>query len=160
MAEQAAGKMTRWGIGPRFAVISLIYGAAALALQYTAFPEFLFVLFDKTVNLILGLSLIVIGLVIFLVPAFTIDRYFTQGRLYTQGIYAYMRHPIYGAWISFIVPGMIIMVGSVVGLTIPGFMYLVFKTLIPNEEKYLSRRFGREYEDYHRKVWSVFPKLF
>jgi protein-S-isoprenylcysteine O-methyltransferase Ste14 len=152
-------RMTPWGIGPKFAAISLMYGAAAALAQYALYPEARFVVYDRMVNLILGASLAVVGLPLFLVPAFTIDRYFNQGRLCTEGVYACMRHPIYGAWISFIVPGITIIAGSVIGLTIPPFMYLVFRGLIAREERYLEEKYGEVYQEYRHRVWAIFPTI-
>lgn len=160
MTDSAVRKrMTRWGIGPKFAAISMLYIATAVAAHIAIIPGARFVIYDRLVNVILGLSLAVIGLPFYLVPAFTIDRYFNQGRLCTSGVYSLMRHPIYGAWISFIVPGIAIMTGSLVGLTVPLFMYLVFRRLIATEERYLEEKFGEVYQEYRHRVWAIFPRL-
>ena len=129
--------MTRWGVGPKFTVISLIYAAIIFAIQNTVFPEARFVIYSRLINLTLGILLIVIGVIIFLIPVFTIDKYFYEGKLCKKGVYAYLRHPIYASWISFITPGIVILRGSTLGITLPLFMYLVFRALIPVEEKYL-----------------------
>ena len=152
-------QMTRWGIGPQFTIISLIYAAIVLTIQNTLFPEFRFVIYSTLLNKILGMVLILIGFIIFLIPAFAIDKYFNAGKLCTKGVYAYLRHPIYGAWISFIVPGFVIFRGSILGISIPIFMYIIFRALIPVEENYLLDKFGDEYREYQSKVWAVFPKL-
>ena len=151
--------MTRWGVGPKFTVISLIYAAIIFAIQNTVFPEARFVIYSRLINLTLGILLIVIGVIIFLIPVFTIDKYFYEGKLCKKGVYAYLRHPIYASWISFIVPGIVILRGSTLGITLPLFMYLVFRALIPVEEKYLIDKFGHEYIEYQSKVWAVIPKL-
>ena len=152
-------QMTRWGIGPQFTIISLIYAAIVFTIQNTLFAEFRFVIYSTLINKILGMVLILIGFIIFLIHAFTIDKYFYEGKLCTKGVYAYLRHPIYAAWISFIAPGFVIFRGSILGISIPIFMYLVFRALIPVEEKYLLDKFGDEYLEYQSKVWAVFPKL-
>ena len=154
-----AKQMTRWGIGPKFTIISLIYAAIVFTIQNTLLSEFRFVIYSTLINKILGVVLILIGFVIFLIPAFTIDKYFYEGKLCTKGVYAYLRHPIYAAWISFIVPGFVIFRGSILGITIPIFMYIIFRVLIPAEEKYLLDKFGDEYVEYRSKVGAVFPKL-
>jgi len=152
-------QMTRWGVGPKFTIISLIYAAIVFAIQNIVFSEYRFVIYSILINTILGILLIVIGLIIFLIPAFTIDKYFYEGTLCKKGVYAYLRHPIYASWISFIVPGIVILRGSTLGITIPIFMYIIFRTLIHIEEQYLIDTFGNEYIEYKSKVWAVFPKL-
>jgi len=152
-------QMTRWGIGPKFTIISLIYATVVFAIQDTVFSEVRFIIYSTLINSIIGIVLILIGLIIFFIPAFTIDKYFYEGRLCKKGVYAYLRHPIYASWISFIVPGIVILRGSALGITIPIFMYIIFRLLIPVEENYLIDKFGDEYLEYKSKVWDVFPKL-
>ena len=152
-------QMTRWGIGPKFTIISLIYAAIAFVIQNTLLTEFRFVIYSTLINKILGIVLILIGFITFIIPAFKIDKYFNEGKLCTKGVYAYLRHPIYAGWISFITPGFVIFRGSILGITIPIFMYIIFRALIPVEEKYLLDKFGDEYLEYQSKVGAVFPKL-
>jgi protein-S-isoprenylcysteine O-methyltransferase Ste14 len=151
--------ITRWGIGPKFTCISVVYAASVFLLNHIYFPFLRFTLFSTTINMIVGSVLVVIGIPIFLLPTFTIDRYFYEGKLCTTGVYAFLRHPIYGAWITWIVPGIVIIRGSMLGISIPIFMYFVFRSLIDKEEKYLEMKFGEEYLDYKRTVGAVFPKL-
>ena len=151
--------MTRWGIGPKFTIISFIYAATVFTIQNIIFSELRFVIYSTPVNIILGILLILIGLIIFLISAFTIDKYFYEGRLCKKGIYAYLRHPIYASWISFIVPGIVILRDSILGITIPIFMCFIFRVLIPDEEKYWIDKFGDQYIEYSSKVWAFFPKL-
>lgn len=151
--------ITRWGVGPIFAGISLAYGAMIFMLNQVYFPLLRFTLFSNTVNITLGVILIGIGLPVFLIPAFTIDKYFYEGKLCTTGVYRFLRHPIYAAWITFIIPGIVLIRGSVLGISIPIVMYLVFRILIVKEERYLEEKFGEEYLEYKRNVGSVFPKF-
>ena len=152
-------KMTRWGIGPKFTCISVVYAASVFLLNHIYFPFLRFTLLSNTVNVIVGIILIAIGIPIWVIPAFTINRYFYEGKLCTTGIYSFLRHPIYGAWITFIVPGIVIMRGSVLGISIPLFMYVIFRMLIVHEERYLEMKFGDSYLNYKRQVGAVFPKL-
>ena len=109
--------------------------------------------------LILGIGLIVIGIPVFLVPGLTIDRYFERGELATKGLYSYIRHPIYGSWIVFIVPGAVFLSNSLIGFLIPILMYAVFKIFIPEEDRYLEEKFGQRFLDYKKNVGAVFPKF-
>lgn len=151
--------MTRWGIGRIFAGISGVYALLILALNQIYFPALRFTLFAPIVNLTIGVLLIAIGAPLFLIPAFTIDDYFYKGKLCTTGVYACVRHPIYAAWISWIVPGIVLIRGSILGISVPIVMYLVFRILIVKEEEYLAEEFGEEYQEYRRRVGAVFPKI-
>jgi protein-S-isoprenylcysteine O-methyltransferase Ste14 len=110
-------------------------------------------------TLVLGVLLLIIGTPIYLTAGLTIHKYFHDGKLATTGIYAYFRHPIYGAWIVFIMPGIVLLLNSLIGLSIPIFMYVLFRILIVKEDKYLEERFGEEFIDYKNRVGEIFPKL-
>ena len=151
--------MTRWGVGPKFTYISGAYFSLMLILHFIFLKDFTFILISRSVNIILGIVLISFGLTIFILAALVIDKYFQTGRLCTKGVYAFIRHPIYGAWIVYIVPGIVILLGSIIGITIPLFMYLVYRIMIVAEDRYLESKFGREYHKYKKDVGALFPKL-
>ncbi|MEW6481560.1 MAG: hypothetical protein AB1397_00890 [bacterium] len=100
--------MTRWGIGPKFTMISVTYGIIILIVHLIYLPSLTFEIISKAVNIILGITLIIIGIPIFLIPALTIGKYFYEGRLCTTGIYSFIRHPIYASWIVFFAPGIVL----------------------------------------------------
>jgi protein-S-isoprenylcysteine O-methyltransferase Ste14 len=99
------------------------------------------------------------GAPIFIISGFTLHKYFDEGKLITKGVYAYFRHPIYGSWIVFIIPGIVLILNSLLGLTIPFVMYAIFKILVAEEEIYLEEKFGDQYFEYKRKVGGIFPKF-
>lgn len=152
-------RMTRWGVGPTFACISGVYALVIFVLNQMYFSSVRFLLFSPTVNLTLGVILICTGVPMYLIPAFTIDKYFYEGKLCTTGVYAFVRHPIYAAWITFIIPGIVLIRGSILGMSVPIVMYGIFRILIRKEEQYLEEKFGEEYREYRRKVGAVFPKF-
>ena len=151
--------MTRWGIGPKFTLISVMVGLTILIINLVFFPFFTFVLITRSVNIVLGIALIILGLPVFIIPALTIDRYVYEGKLCKTGIYSVLRHPIYGAWIVLIVPGVVLITGCVLGILVPIFMYVLFKILIVEEDRYLEHKFGEEFLEYRNRVGSVFPRL-
>ena len=63
-------QMTRWGIGPKFTIISLIYVAIVIVIQNTLLTEFRFVIYSTLINKMLGIVLILIGFITFIIPAF------------------------------------------------------------------------------------------
>lgn len=148
-------KMTRWGIGPEFAIWTLVYSAIVYLVHTQFLPTWEFAGF-KTI----GIALIVVGFLLFIYPAVTIDKYFNEGRLRTRGLYSIVRHPIYAAWIILIIPGIVLYSGSTLALTIPFVAYLILKKLLHVEEDYLQRKFGKAYVCYKDCVNAVFPKIF
>jgi protein-S-isoprenylcysteine O-methyltransferase Ste14 len=59
----------------------------------------------------------------------------------------------------FIVPGVVVITGSVLAISWPIFLYMLFKIFTVEEEAYLRRKFGGEYLKYEREVNAVFPKI-
>ena len=151
-------QMTLIGVGLKFAILSSIYTTIILTLHFLWVPH-LSIPISRIFSHIFGILLLILGIPIYLISGLTIHRYFNDGKLATKGIYAYFRHPIYGSWIVFIVPGIVLIINSLIGLTIPFFMYAVFKMLIVEEDKYLEEKFGDEFFEYKKRVGEIFPKI-
>jgi protein-S-isoprenylcysteine O-methyltransferase Ste14 len=152
-------KMTRWGIGPRFTYISILYGGIILFLHYYFFSTFTFTIIAQWVNLVVGVILISIGTLIFFISAHMVHTHINEGTLCTTGVYAYFRHPLYAAWIAFIVPGIVFLTRSIIAISWPIFMYIAFRMFIAEEDDYLKEKFGDAYLNYENTVNAVFPKL-
>ena len=151
--------MDRLGVGPKFALLGIAFGAIILALHYYFFPAFTFTLFSRFVNVILGTILIVVGIPLFIVSGIMVHTHISKGKLCTTSVYAYFRHPLYAAWVVFIVPGVVIITGSVLAILWPVFLYVLFKAFTKEEEEYLREKFGKEYIQYEKQVNAVFPKI-
>ena len=80
-----------------------------------------------------------------------------EDTLVTDGIYAYVRNPIYSAFL-FVCSGSIFMCGNLYLLFLPPlfWVYLTFFMKL-TEEKWLSARFGKAFEDYCRNVNRFIP---
>jgi protein-S-isoprenylcysteine O-methyltransferase Ste14 len=151
-------QMTRWGVGPKFTFVSLAIAILVFTIHFVWLAHIKFPL-PQTLTLILGIVLVIIGIPIYLVPGLTIDRYFKKGELATRGVYSYIRHPIYGSWIVFIIPGLVLLLNSLIGMLVPILMYAGFKIFIVEEDRYLEEKFGQKFVEYKRNVGAVFPKV-
>jgi protein-S-isoprenylcysteine O-methyltransferase Ste14 len=152
-------EMDRLGVGPKFTVLGLGYGAVVFLMHYVFFPNFTFTLLSRWGNIILGIVLILIGIPLFIVSGIMVHRHINKGELCTTGVYAYFRHPLYAAWVVLIVPGIVVITGAVVAITWPVFLYILFRIFTVEEEKYLREKFGNEYLRYEKAVNAVFPKI-
>jgi len=152
-------EMDRFGTGPKFAVLGIVYGVIIFLLHHALFPTFTFTLFSRWVNIALGTVLILAGIPLFIICGVTVHRHIDKGILCTTGVYAYFRHPLYAAWVLLIIPGIVIITGSVIAVSWPIFLYVLFKVFTVEEEEYLRRNFGNEYLKYEERVNAIFPKL-
>ncbi len=150
----------KFGVGPGFVALSLIFAAVVLLIQYGWLENPTFTLGSRWVNLTLGGVWTLVGLLVFGASVAQFRQYYRRGTLCTRGVYALMRHPMYGAWIVFIVPGVVVALGSVCGLTVPVWMAGVFRRLIGKEERWLEAHFGEAYREYRRRVGMLGPRLF
>ncbi len=151
-------QMTLIGVGLKFAILSIFFTAIIFTVHFLWMSQATIPL-PRILTLVLGILLVITGVPIYLISGLTIRRYFHNGELATKGVYGYFRHPIYGSWIVFIIPGIVLLINSFLGLTIPVFMYGVLKILIREEDKYLEEKFGEEFFEYRKRVGEVFPKF-
>lgn len=150
-------KMSRWGVGPIFAFLSVGYGIFILAISRYFYPVFKIPLLTKSLLFVLGVILILIGIPFFIISVKTIMKACNSDSLITRGIYGCCRHPLYSAWVVFIVPGIVLMVNGWIGLTVPLFMYFLLRKLVIKEEVYLEQMFGSEYTDYKHEIPCILP---
>ncbi len=157
MADDSNTPMTRWGIGLKLAAYSAALCAPLIGLGIYAPDRFRIDILPTSVRLAIGIIAAVLGLILYVTGAVTAMRAFTRGRLCTTGPFRVCRHPIYGAWITLILPGLSLLLDSWIFLAIPVVLYVVMRLLIRTEEDYLAERFGDEYRAYRRRTPAVLP---
>ena len=150
-------KMSRWGVGPVFASLSIGYGILIVAISRYFYPFFQIPLLPRWLLSVFGVVLILIGIPFYIISGKTVMKAYNSDSLVTHGIYGCCRHPLYSAWVVFIVPGIVLLVNSWIGLTAPLFMYFLLCKLAIKEEEYLERMFGFEYIDYKNRTPCILP---
>ena len=108
---------------------------------------------------IIGIALIIMGLIVWFIGAMRsgMDDNIKENRLKTDGIYAWVRNPMYSGW-WMLITGISLLWHNV--FLIPvffinwGIMTIVLKT---TEEKWLRDLYGKEYEDYCKRVNRCIP---
>jgi protein-S-isoprenylcysteine O-methyltransferase Ste14 len=148
--------MSRWGIGPKTMVPSLIVTLAAWAAT-SAWPGVFRVGALPDIVGTAGAVLVTAGLLLWMVGAVTVMRAYNRDRLATSGVFALVRNPVYGAWITLVFPGLALVLRSWPMLITPLIACAIFKCNIHREDEYLEQRFGQAYLDYRRRVNEVVP---
>lgn len=157
MSEQPHPRVSRWGIGPLWTVLSLAYGLGIYLVDRRCFPDLEMIWPPVSVGWSMALLLLGAGIVIYVAALRRLREALRQGRLATEGVYAWMRHPVYSAFIMFIVPAVVLVVRSVLALTVPVAMYILFRILIRREETPLAERFGEQYRQWRRRTNAILP---
>lgn len=117
---------------------------------------------------IFGLILVILGFIQSISARKTLDSNWTDSfeyqikkkhELITQGIYKYVRHPIYGG-ILLLVNGALIVAGSYTVIIFFIGMILVLETYSKREEKLLSKHFGQKYIEYMKTTKKFIPFIY
>ena len=82
-----------------------------------------------------------------------------EQKLITTGIYSRVRNPLYSAHLCTSL-GWAVGTGLTVVYACAVFYFATLFLMLPREEEELHSRFGKEYEDYTRRVPRLIPKLF
>ncbi len=155
----AAQRMSIFGIGPWFVLLSAIYTIAAITIRAQDPHFFQIPYVPHWVLVLMGVLLLAVGLPFFGFALAQLIRGFPAGKLFTNGVYGRCRHPVYGAWVVFNVPGMVLIINSWLGLVVPVLMYVTLRLLVRQEEESLEQIFGDEYREYRNRTPAVFPVL-
>ena len=108
---------------------------------------------------VIGILLAIYGIAVWFIGAMRsdMDESITENKLQTNGIYSWVRNPMYsGWWIA--LSGILLMWHNAWMLILPVIDWLIMTVaLINTEEKWLTDLYGSEYEEYKRKVNRCIP---
>ena len=115
--------------------------------------------FDKNIIITIGIIIFIFGsFVYFKWEIFWNQKY--KGQLITDGIFNYIRHPHYTS-ILIIGFGLSLFFYSIITFLIAVCSVPIMILSIFDEEKLLIKQYGKEYEEFMRKVpWRIIPKIF
>ena len=107
--------------------------------------------------LAIGILLAAIGIYFWISSALLISKAFPSHKLEISGVYRFSRNPLYAAFIVFIVPGIAFICNDLLILTASLTMFAAFKLRIGQEEEFLRKEFGEEFQQYAQKVAQLIP---
>lgn len=148
-----------YGVGPIYGAVIIAVTITAVIERHTAFFESGIIQELKIPSIIIGVLLIIFGIYLWTGAVFhaKVDDGITNNRLVTTGVYALCRNPIYSAFM-FLCTGALLISGNVffypLFLFYWGFMTVLMKC---TEEKWLKNLYGKEYEEYCKRVNRCIP---
>lgn len=153
------GHLPILGVGPLYVVTIILMTIISITLSATGIiPVITFANF-QWIFILIGILCFIIGIILWL-KAVIIDRLDThiiKNELVTTGVYAYVRNPVYSAFM-FVCTGVLLIYGNLVLLVLPiiywGFMTVLMKL---TEEKWLEDLYGKEYIQYRQRVNRCIP---
>ena len=153
------GHLPILGVGPLYVVSIILMTIISITLSATGMiPVITFANF-QWIFILIGILCFIIGITLWL-KAVIIDRldaHIIKNELVTTGVYAYVRNPVYSAFM-FVCTGVLLIYGNLVLLVLPiiywGFMTVLMKL---TEEKWLENLYGKEYVQYRQRVNRCIP---
>ena len=153
------GHLPILGVGPLYVVTIILMTIISITLSATGIiPVITFANF-QWIFILIGILCFIIGITLWL-KAVIIDRldaHIIKNELVTTGVYAYVRNPVYSAFM-FVCTGVLLIYGNLVLLVLPiiywGFMTVLMKL---TEEKWLENLYGKEYIQYRQRVNRCIP---
>lgn len=155
--KENAPRISRLGIGPVFASLSICYFLATVAVTICYAPQYRIFLLSGASRNIISAIFILPGLALYVLGVRSMLKAYNADRLCTTGPFGICRNPIYSAWICFLVPGLAFLVNALLSFTTPLVMYVLFKMLIVKEDRYLQERFNAEYLRYKKTTPEILP---
>ena len=147
------------GVGPLYVITIVLITIIGIFLSATRFIPVITFTNMRWIFILIGILCFVIGITLWL-RAVIIDRldaHIIKNELVTTGVYAYVRNPVYSAFM-FVCTGVLLIYGNLVLLLLPiiywGFMTVLMKS---TEEKWLEDLYGQEYIQYLQRVNRCIP---
>ena len=156
-----SSKMSAYGVGPVYVLVSALLTAAALVLDHLGIYAIRPCAHGRTFFIALGVLSIVLGVVLWVWAVLfgKILRRVEEGKLVTTGVYAAVRHPVYSAFF-FLFSGFLCTRANVTLLVVPIVLWIFLTVLTKKtEERWLFDRFGEEYVRYAARTNRVFPRF-
>jgi protein-S-isoprenylcysteine O-methyltransferase Ste14 len=127
-------ELSRRGVGPSIGIAVVAYAALAGLVTWLWPGVCLVNAVPNIVFLVAGIVLLAIGMLMLAVAGRAAMLAYNSDKLATTGIFGLVRHPIYSAWIVFIIPGLVLLSKSWPLLLTPLVAYFVFKMKIGRED--------------------------
>lgn len=143
-----------FGVGPVYVTIIILFTALGIYRSVTKDLPFIGIKELKYPFLGFGVFCIALGVYLWIkaVIVSKVDASIKNNKLLTTGIYAYVRNPVYSAFMLICI-GIIIMHSNIVLMFLPIIYWLLMTILMKHtEEKWLLKLYGQEYIDYCKKV--------
>ncbi len=152
------GRLQRiFGVGPMGAVINLVL--LTIAVWVDRLLGHLAILANPVPIKVVGGGLAAIGLGLHFWSLWTLRHWWGKNELCTMGPFKWFRHPMYAAWITFILPAVALYLNSWFILFCVILMHPIWHQLVIREEKMMFEIFQNEYRAYAAQTGRFFPRI-
>ena len=146
-----------FGVGPTGAVISLVLLTIAVWVdRVLGHPA---ILANPAPIQVVGGILAVIGLGLLFWSLWTLRNWWAKDELCTLGPFKWFRHPVYAAWITFLLPAVALYSNSWIILFFVVLMHPIWHQLVIQEENLMLEKFQNEYRVYAARTGRFLPRI-
>lgn len=147
------------GVGPYYVAIISLLTLFGLYINHQGLIPTFNLFGHKIIADLLAVALIMFGILLWL-AAFNVSRIHDRiknNELVTDGVYAWVRNPIYTAFM-FLMWGLIIWQNNIILFLLCPFYWLLMSAMvIVTEERWLMKLYGQKYLDYTKHVNRCIP---
>jgi protein-S-isoprenylcysteine O-methyltransferase Ste14 len=146
-----------FGIGPIGAVISC--GLLTIAFWIDGLFRNVAISENPSSIRVVGVALLAIGLGLHFWSMWTLRHWWVEDQLCTIGPFKWFRHPMYAAWISFILPAIALLFNSWIILFSVVLIHPLWHKLVIREERVMFDKFQNDYRAYAEITGRFFPRI-
>jgi protein-S-isoprenylcysteine O-methyltransferase Ste14 len=117
------------------------------------------ILTNPTPLKVVGVVIVIIGLGLYFWSFWTLRNWWAKDELCTMGPFKWFRHPMYAAWITFIIPAVALYLNSWIILLFAVLIHPIWHKLVTREEKMMFEIFREEYRSYSTRTGRFFPRI-
>ena len=114
---------------------------------------------DEVLHNVLAAVLLCSGVLVFYAAFHAMPISKHNKSLITHGVYSYVRHPRYAAFVFLIYPAFSLLAHSSLCLISTLLAYVIFKLSSVLEERKLIQTFGQDYKNYMKETPGFIPKI-
>lgn len=149
-------------------IIEQIFANIAAGYLFISVLGLVILPFNNLVINIIGFAFVSLGFFEGIIARKTLDTNWTNSNEYqikkdheliTNGIYGYVRHPIYGGMLLMI-PGVLMVANSYTFIASLIIMIVIFEAFARREEKLLTKHFGKKYTEYMKTTKKFIPFIY
>jgi len=152
-------KLNFWGASPIVFFLAIVYTIPVIILNHFFKHVFEIGFIPYKILVIVAIILLCPGIPLYIVTVKILKAAYKNNELITSGIFSICRNPLFAVVIFLLLPGITLLLKSWLLLTIPCFVYVMFKLFIHREEYLMEKTFGQAYIDYKNNTPAIFPRI-
>jgi protein-S-isoprenylcysteine O-methyltransferase Ste14 len=145
------------GIGPAILAMGIILLATGVWADYWVIH--LAIMTNPVVIRIIGGIMAYFGVALHLWSLSTLTNWWLKDELCTKGPFKWFRHPMYAAWVTFILPGVALLLNSYTVLFFVALLHLICHLLVVEEERIMQDTFQDQYLVFAARTGRFIPRI-